>query len=254
MPYGEGLMEIANPHDDPDAALLRAAQQDPYVMYLALQRGALAPLAVMLTAAAQATLACRDAFATDERFAADFAAWSAGSFRKVTLRARPAQWQTLLSEHAHALAGEEQSAQVACLPPSLRSQRPALLGKLQAYTTVEAGLPASSADDPDAPADAALLVVRADRQMSAGKLMAQAGHAALMLADSMTARAVGVWRDAGYPLSVRQADRAQWAHVKRTLPVVVVRDAGLTEIASGTETVIGVPPAAAAAAPSLARP
>src|SRR4051794_33181954 len=123
------MAELANPHDTEAAALLRAAQTDPYVMYLAVQRGAAAPVAVMLTAAAQATLTCRDRYAQDPEHAEQFAAWSARSFRKVTLKARPAQWQTLLAEHPHALA-EVAGLQVACLPPSVRSQRPALLSKL----------------------------------------------------------------------------------------------------------------------------
>jgi peptidyl-tRNA hydrolase len=50
------------------------------------------------------------------------------------------------------------------------------------------------------------------------------------------------------PGSVRLVeDDAAWERLKRSPGALVVRDAGLTQVAAGTETVIALPPGAAEA-------
>ena len=62
--------------------------------------------------------------------------------------------------------------------------------------------------------------------MSAGKVLAQIGHAALM-ADP----------DPGLDVNVVGAGDAEWERLSRSA-VAIVRDGGLTELAPGSETVL----------------
>jgi peptidyl-tRNA hydrolase len=76
-----------------------------------------------------------------------------------------------------------------------------------------------------------------DVGMSAGKAMAQAGHGAQLAWWELSEADRKAWREAGFPLSVRTADPARWRKLTVSgLPVV--RDAGFTEIAPGSCTVV----------------
>ena len=95
-----------------------------------------------------------------------------------------------------------------------------------------------------------MLWLNPDLEMTAGKAMAQVGHAAqlgLMAVDPATAQ---TWRVGGFPLAVRTAGRGRWAELLRR-DLRVVRDAGFTEVAPGTCTAVAeiaeieVPPPAA---------
>ncbi|NXY99118.1 peptidyl-tRNA hydrolase, partial [Streptomyces sp. BR123] len=82
-----------------------------------------------------------------------------------------------------------------------------------------------------------VLWLNPDLDMSAGKAMAQAGHAAQLAWWELTTPERAAWRASGFPLQVRTADREAWPTLTSTgLPVV--RDAGFTEIAPGSATVI----------------
>jgi peptidyl-tRNA hydrolase len=238
---------LANLGDDAAAAERRAAQDDPWVMYLVVPRNVALTFEQSLRLAARATLACRRRFAGDPRFDDDFAEWERRSFRKVTLKARPGQWRAMLAELACAVVEEPGGAAVACLPPRLRSRRDPVLAKMQAHSAPEeAPVCAGRADGGPGralavPDDAALFVLPAEREMSVGKLMAQVGHAAMML-DMTRLDGVAAWRDARWPCAFGEADAATWAALAERCDGVVVRDAGLTEIAPGTETVMALAP------------
>jgi peptidyl-tRNA hydrolase len=73
--------------------------------------------------------------------------------------------------------------------------------------------------------------------MSAGKAMAQAGHAAQLAWWELTPAERAAWRDSGFRLAVRTAPRERWPALS-TSGLPVVRDAGFTEIAPGSATVI----------------
>jgi peptidyl-tRNA hydrolase len=78
--------------------------------------------------------------------------------------------------------------------------------------------------------------------MSAGKAMAQAGHGAQLAWWELSEEERAAWRDAGFPLSVRTAPPGRWAELTAGgLPLV--RDAGFTEIAPGSCTVVADHPA-----------
>jgi hypothetical protein len=72
--------------------------------------------------------------------------------------------------------------------------------------------------------------------------MAQAGHGAQLAWWELTDEQRSTWRDAGFPLGVRTAAPAQW-HKLTVSGLPLVRDAGFTEIAPGSSTVVADHPA-----------
>ncbi|MFI8308907.1 aminoacyl-tRNA hydrolase [Streptomyces sp. NPDC085927] len=157
--------------------------------------------------------------------------WQDARIRKVVRRARGAEWR-----RAEALPGitvTGTSAEVRVFPPVPLDGWPKDLARLQVSGT--------DLDDPEPPppADptAPVLWLNPDLGMSAGKAMAQAGHAAQLAWWELTDKDRSAWRDAGFPLSVRPAAPSHWtALVTSGLPLV--RDAGFTEIAPGSSTVV----------------
>ncbi|MGV9241833.1 peptidyl-tRNA hydrolase, partial [Streptomyces nigra] len=101
-------------------------------------------------------------------------------------------------------------------------------------------------DDPEPPVAPGpgepVLWLNPDLDMSAGKAMAQTGHAAQLAWWELPDAERDAWRAAGFPLAVRTADPARWrALTESGLPLV--RDAGFTEIAPGSCTVVADHPA-----------
>ena len=97
----------------------------------------------------------------------------------------------------------------------------------------------------------ALFVVREDLRQTPGKIAAQVAHAAVMLVEEASRRdpkAVAAWRSTGQrkivvlapSLPVMQ-ELARSARA-RGLTTVMVEDAGHTEVAPGTRTVLGIGP------------
>ena len=162
--------------------------------------------------------------------------WQDARIRKVVRRARGAEWR-----RAEALPGitvSGKAAEVRVFPPVPLDGWPKDLAKLQVSGT--------DLDDPEPPpsADAALPVLwlNPDLDMSAGKAMAQAGHAAQLAWWELSDKERAAWRDTGFALAVRTADPARWAELTSgRLPLV--RDAGFTEIAPGSCTAVADHPA-----------
>jgi peptidyl-tRNA hydrolase len=232
---------LENHHDLDDAALRRAGQDDPWVMYLIVRRELNLTEAEIYGACAQATLSAVDELADDERYRAAFDAWFARSFRKVTLRASEREWARVAAFDA-GVARAGGAAAVLALPPRLKSEREPELKKLQVYNPERASLP----NRQDTWLGLALNVVVNDVGMGVGKTAAQVAHAALMAArsplveDERYAERFTRWQSSGHHL--RLFTGGPWAQLKESLDCVVVRDAGLTEVASGTETVLAAPP------------
>ncbi|MEU6770453.1 aminoacyl-tRNA hydrolase [Streptomyces sp. NPDC046759] len=157
--------------------------------------------------------------------------WEDARIRKVVRRARGAEWR-----RAEALPGitvTGKSAQVRVFPPVPLDGWPKDLAKLQVSGT--------ELDDPEGPAAAdpahPVLWLNPGLEMSAGKAMAQAGHGAQLAWWALSDAERTAWRDTGFALAVRTADPADWAGLTGSgLPVV--RDAGFTEIAPGSCTVV----------------
>jgi peptidyl-tRNA hydrolase len=211
---------------------------DPLRMFLVVRRGALTTLARGGELAGAAAVRCVRAFGDDERFSADLAAWRARP-GKVTLRARGGQWAQVLAEEPHVLAGDPDAEAVVALPPRRRSARGPLLVRLQAMTSALEPLP--DRVDPD-PARLTYLV-NPRLEMSSGKTLAQIAHAAVMAAAG---GGLEDWVAAGCPAQVAAPAPAVFeaACTADALAAKVV-DAGLTEVAPGTVTVLALAPGAA---------
>jgi peptidyl-tRNA hydrolase, PTH2 family len=100
-----------------------------------------------------------------------------------------------------------------------------------------------------------VLIVRAELRLTAGKAAAQAAHAAVTLALAAERRApeaLAAWLRTGgkkIVLSVptlADLERVAAQAKARGLPFTWVEDAGLTEVAPGTRTCVGVGPSPAA--------
>ncbi|MFE6637361.1 peptidyl-tRNA hydrolase [Streptomyces tendae] len=168
--------------------------------------------------------------------------WQDARIRKVVRRARGAEWR-----RAEALPGitvTGKTAEVRVFPPVPLDGWPKDLARLQVSGT--------DLDDPEPPAGAdpaaPVLWLNPDLDMSAGKAMAQAGHGAQLAWWELSDGERTAWRDAGFPLSVRTAHPARWTGLT-TGGLPVVRDAGFTEIAPGSCTVVADHPALRRARP-----
>ncbi|MGW0121391.1 peptidyl-tRNA hydrolase [Streptomyces sp. NPDC003327] len=190
-----------------------------------------------LETAARAVLA----MLTDDRsvgegpWARTIADWEDARIRKVVRRARGAEWRRAAALPGITVTGA--AAEVRVFPPVPLDGWPKELAKLQVSGT--------DLDDPAAPGPvpdgAAVLWLNPELDMSAGKAMAQAGHGAQLLWWALSETAREAWREAGFPLAVRTAAPEEWpALTSSGLPVV--RDAGFTEIAPGSCTVVSARP------------
>ncbi|GHE69617.1 peptidyl-tRNA hydrolase [Streptomyces vinaceus] len=162
--------------------------------------------------------------------------WQDARIRKVVRRARGAEWRKAGTLPGITVHGD--MAEVRVFPPVPLDGWPKELAKLQVSGT--------DLDDPEpAPPAApgtAVLWLNPELEMSAGKAMAQAGHAAQLAWWELTAAERAAWQGSGFRLAVRTAPRERWSELSGSgLPVV--RDAGFTEIAPGSATVVADHPA-----------
>lgn len=94
------------------------------------------------------------------------------------------------------------------------------------------------------------IAVRTDLGMGVGKVAAQVAHASLKAYDSAGEDAVGEWKRSGQTKVVVEVETEdELLHLKeaaerRGLPAALVRDAGHTQVESGTLTALAVGPAA----------
>jgi Peptidyl-tRNA hydrolase PTH2 len=198
---------------------------DPLRMFLVLRRGAVGTLERAAVLGGAAAVACVRSFEID-------AEWRERP-GKVCLRARnPAQWEAVLEE-PHALAGAVEGEAVAALPPRRRSQRGPVLERLQAMSSDLGPAP----EEPGEAAPVAVTyVLNPELAMSSGKVVAQVAHAAVMAADALPA-----WAEAGAPGRL-VAPRGFAELAARDDLAARVVDAGVTEVAPGTVTVLALPP------------
>jgi peptidyl-tRNA hydrolase len=190
--------------------------EDPLVMYLVVRQRTTRAFAELARAAALATRRCAARFRDDDRWRDGFEHWWRDSFRKVCLRAEPREWEDV-RELDHERVGD-----IACLPPVRRGLRDRVLVRMQALSDEAGVLP----PPPEPLPNGLTLAVATHLGMSAGKVLAQIGHAALM-ADP----------DPGLDVNVVGAGDAEWERLSRSA-VAIVRDGGLTELAPGSETVL----------------
>lgn len=156
-------------------------------------------------------------------------AWDGQRIRKVVRRARGAAWER--AGELPCLQIEHGTAQVRVYPPVPADDWPPDLAKLQVGGTELDDPSPPGAPDPSAP----LILLSPHARMSAGKAMAQAGHAAQLGWRAATKRQRIAWAEREFALSVRTASVDGWRRAME-LPIPVVHDGGFTEVAAGTQT------------------
>ncbi|WP_431910442.1 peptidyl-tRNA hydrolase [Nonomuraea jabiensis] len=185
-----------------------------------------------LEAAAMAVLSLLD---DPGEWAAELHSWqSTGKIRKVVRRARGAEWR-----RAVALPGrtvEHRTAEVRVHPPVPLDGWPRDLARLQV-----GGTELSDTADPP-PAEPPVLWANPGLAMSAGKAMAQAGHAAQLAWWASDAAEREAWRARGLAVSVRTAASQGDFDAMAAAGLPVVRDAGFTEIEPGSCTFVAEAP------------
>ncbi|KOG30591.1 aminoacyl-tRNA hydrolase [Streptomyces resistomycificus] len=222
----------------PEPGARDSAPQFVLPLVVRIERDAPPPRTDALETAARAVLVMLgdERSLGDGEWAQTMRAWQDARIRKVVRRARGAEWR-----RAEALPGitvTGKSAEVRVFPPVPLDGWPKDLARLQVSGT--------DLDDPEPPAEAdgtaPVLWMNPDLDMSAGKAMAQAGHGAQLAWWELAEEERVAWRDAGFPLSVRTAQAGRWAELT-TSGLPLVRDAGFTEIAAGSCTVVADHPA-----------
>ncbi|WP_035796182.1 aminoacyl-tRNA hydrolase [Kitasatospora mediocidica] len=163
-------------------------------------------------------------------------AWEDARIRKVVRRARGGEWRKAAQLPGITVHGT--AAEVRVYPPVPLDGWPKELAKLQVSGT--------DLDDPAPPAAPApglpVLWLNPELEMSAGKTMAQTGHAAQLTWWRLDETQRKEWAESGFALAVRTASPAHWATLT-TGDLPLVRDAGFTEIAPGSCTVVADHPA-----------
>ena len=185
-----------------------------------------------LEAAVRAVLTMIPSDEPDWRSAID--AWDGSRIRKVVRRARGADWRR--AESVPGITIEHRTAQVRVYPPLPVDVWPPELARLQVGGTELSDPHPSALPDARVP----WTLMSADLELSAGKAMAQAGHAAQLGWRAMRARARRRWQEDQFRCSVRTATPQLWQAVLRSR-VPKVRDAGFTEVAPGSVTAAFVP-------------
>jgi peptidyl-tRNA hydrolase len=182
-----------------------------------------------LEAAARGVLLMLTTDRDDWRASVD--AWDGQRIRKVVRRARGANWDR--ARTVDGLDVAHGSAELRVYPPIPVDGWPPELARLQVGGT--------DLDDPEPPAEPAAGVPRVllspHAEMTTGKAMAQAGHAAQLGYRASTPAERDAWQAASFPLAVRMAAPSAWASaVAAGAPVV--HDGGFTEVRPGTATAL----------------
>jgi peptidyl-tRNA hydrolase len=182
-----------------------------------------------LEAAARAVLLMLTATEPDWQEA--LRAWDGQRIRKVVRRARGAEWRRALT--VPGLDVRHGSAELRVYPPIPTDAWPPELSRLQVGGT--------NLEDPEPPAEVPagtpLVLLTPHAEMTTGKAMAQAAHAAQLGWRTLGRRDRRRWQDADFRLAVRDASPQQWQAAVDS-GAAVVHDGGFTEVEPGTATAL----------------
>ncbi|HEY9293031.1 MAG TPA: aminoacyl-tRNA hydrolase [Microlunatus sp.] len=207
--------------------------------------------AALRLAAAGAARICLDSrVRTDPDWRAAISTYTGGHIRKVTRRGRGAQWEA--TAELPGITLQDGETEVRAMLPGRVVELDKRVSKLQVGGTD------APVDEPPAaaPTDDTLQVwVPPEPVMTLGKTMAQTGHAGMIGAALLAGddpQTLQKWSAAGCPTDARRASPDQWRSLTERLVdpadgwrrhrLLAVRDAGFTEIAPGTVTVIARAP------------
>jgi len=222
--------------DDPGAVLamplvLHIPKADPPARSALLEAAAIATVALCLDPRVGP-----DADGMPGPWQEPFLAWNDARIRKVSRRARGAQWRA--AQDVEGVTVDHAGAQARALVPGPVGALDPKISRLQIGGT---DLPHDTPPEP--PAGIPVLWIDAELDMTVGKAAAQVGHASMLLAGQLTVDSARAWAAAGYPCAVRDADPARWRELLTLVEsgsAVAVRDAGFTEVAPGSVTVVAV--------------
>ncbi|MBT0565485.1 aminoacyl-tRNA hydrolase [Williamsia sp. CHRR-6] len=161
--------------------------------------------------------------------------WMDARIRKISRRARGAGW--VAAQEVWGVTVDTGAAAARAIVPCPVGEVDRRIAKLQiSGTEVDGDLSGASAGD----AEDLTLWVNPGLSMTVGKLAAQVGHAAMLAVGLYDPDEAYRWWVAGAPLQVTMAEPDHWRRLSAADPatVAVVRDAGYTEVAPGSTTVI----------------
>lgn len=226
------LVDYVGGHDDPEDPADVLAMQ----MVLRIEKTDPPDRAALLVVAARAVaLLCLDDRAGgDGPWAAPMDAWCDARIRKIARRARGGQWAA--AQEVWGVTVGAGTVQARALVPGRVGDVDRRIARLQiGGTEVDGELP-THADGPGV-----VLWTNPGLEMTVGKLAAQVGHGAMLAVKLLTLEQSASWRAADCPLSVCQAEPGRWTELLAADAAgraIAVRDAGFTEIAPGSVTVI----------------
>ncbi|TLF79176.1 peptidyl-tRNA hydrolase [Nocardia cyriacigeorgica] len=220
--------------DPDDPAMVQAMQM---VLYLP-KADPPARSALLAAAAASAVALCLDPrVGPGGEWADRYLAWKRSRIRKVARRARGAQWDA--ANEVDGVTVELGGAKARALVPGPVGAIDPRIRKLQIGGTD------LDHDDPGPPdPELPVLWVNSALGMTLGKAAAQVGHASMLLAGALPERAALAWAEREFDCAVRESGPEHWAELSRAVAAgtaVAVRDAGFTEVAPGSMTVIATP-------------
>lgn len=183
----------------------------------------------MVVAAARASVA---AWLADPENPA-WTPWLAGSFGKSVRRARPVEVEKV-REFMLASVKVGDAEAFAGLPVS-RAEMATAIAKLQV-----SGTDAERSGWPELlPIEGPHLLVNVDAGMTTGKTCAQVAHGLFGWALLQDQSALAAWAEAGLPFAVSELSQRAF-NAARPDAVVVIEDAGHTEVDPGTATVLAI--------------
>lgn len=193
---------------------------------------------LLIAAAQAAVLVCLDPRAErDGPWAAGLDAWCDARIRKIARRARGKQWRDV--QELGGVTADVGGAQARAFVPGRIGDVDRRVARLQIGGTEVVGTVPS--DAPSGVRDGLCLWLSPALTMSVGKSAAQVGHASMLGVELFSPASARSWYAAGCPLDVRHADAEQWARLvdeAKAGRAAAVHDAGFTEIAPGSMTVV----------------
>jgi peptidyl-tRNA hydrolase len=226
------LVEYIGGHSDPpDPGQVLAMQ-----MVLHIPKAEQPDRTDLLNAAASAVaLLCLDERSGgDGPWAGPMDAWCDARIRKIARRARGAHWEA--AQDVPGVTATCGTAMARAIVPGPVGETDKRIARLQIGGTEISGDTGGSPTT-----DGPVLWVNPTLEMTVGKLAAQVGHASMLAVKLMDQKSAEQWFSAGCPVSVRDASAGNWDRLLAADAVgtaVAVRDAGFTEIAPGSVTVI----------------